>query len=95
MPELESRLQHYFGFSTFRPGQREVIEDVVAGHHVFAMLPTGSGKSLCYLMAGYQLQGLVIVVSPLLSLMEDQVQHIRLYGEKRVAALNSFLSYDE
>jgi len=95
MPELEARLQHYFGFSTFRPGQREVIEDVVAGHHVFAMLPTGSGKSLCYLMAGYQLQGLVIVVSPLLSLMEDQVQHIRLYGEKRVAALNSFLSYEE
>jgi len=95
MLELEAQLQRYFDFSTFRPGQREVIEDVMSGYHVFAMLPTGSGKSLCYLMAGYQLQGLVIIVSPLLSLMEDQVQHIRLYGEKRVAALNSFLSYEE
>ncbi|GGE38465.1 putative ATP-dependent DNA helicase RecS [Pullulanibacillus camelliae] len=92
---LEDQLRRYFGFTTFRPGQREVITDVVARHDVFAMLPTGSGKSLCYLLAGYQLQGLVVIVSPLLSLMEDQVQHIRLYGEKRVAALNSFLPYEE
>ncbi|HET6871655.1 MAG TPA: DEAD/DEAH box helicase, partial [Sporolactobacillaceae bacterium] len=89
---LEKWLKERWGFETFRPGQKEVIEDVVAGQDVFAMLPTGSGKTLCYLLSGMILGGLTLVVSPLLSLMEDQVRQIKLMGEKRVAALNSFLS---
>jgi ATP-dependent DNA helicase RecQ len=91
--KLESELANRFGFSSFRPGQKEVIEDVLKGHDVFAMLPTGSGKSICYLLSGYFLDGLIVIISPLLSLMEDQVQHVRMKGEKRVAALNSFLDY--
>jgi ATP-dependent DNA helicase RecQ len=89
---LEKWLKERLGFDSFRPGQREVIEDVIARNDVFAMLPTGSGKTLCYLLSGSLLGGLTLVVSPLLSLMEDQVRQIKLMGEKRVAALNSFLS---
>jgi ATP-dependent DNA helicase RecQ len=89
---LEKWLKERLGFDSFRPGQKEVIEDVVAGRNVFAMLPTGSGKTLCYLLSGSIIGGLTLVVSPLLSLMEDQVRQIKLMGEKRVAALNSFLS---
>ena len=89
---LENLLKERFGFDSFRPGQKEVIEDVVACRDVFAMLPTGSGKTLCYLLSGTILGGLTLVVSPLLSLMEDQVRQMKLMGEKKVAALNSFLS---
>ncbi|GGH79128.1 ATP-dependent DNA helicase RecQ [Pullulanibacillus pueri] len=92
---LTALLNERFGYTSFRPGQKEVIEDVIKGHDVFAMLPTGSGKSICYLLAGYCREGLVVIVSPLLSLMDDQVQNIRMHGETRVAALNSFLSKEE
>ncbi|MGV3488951.1 MAG: RecQ family ATP-dependent DNA helicase [Tuberibacillus sp.] len=90
--KLETELMKRFGFPHFRPGQREVIEDVISGRDVFAMLPTGSGKSVCYLLSGYLKGGLVVIVTPLLSLMQDQVQHLRVNGEKRAAALNSFLN---
>lgn len=92
---IEKMLKERFGFTSFRPGQKNVIEDVIAGLDVFAMLPTGSGKSLCYLLPGYVMDGLVVIVSPLLSLMEDQCQQIKMLGEKRVAALNSFLNPQE
>lgn len=59
------------------------------------MLPTGTGKSLCYQLPGYVLKGQVLIVSPLLSLMQDQVEQMRMNGEKRVAALNSFLVGEE
>lgn len=92
---LEEKLKAHFNYSSFREGQREVIEDVLQGKDVFAMLPTGTGKSLCYLLPGYILTGTIVIVSPLLSLMQDQVQQIKMTGEKRVAALNSFLSPSE
>ncbi|TCP31679.1 ATP-dependent DNA helicase RecQ [Scopulibacillus darangshiensis] len=92
---IDTILKETFGYERFREGQREVIEDVLKGYDVFAMLPTGSGKSLCYILPGYVLDGLVLIVSPLLSLMEDQVQQIRMLGEKKVAALNSFLTPQE
>lgn len=92
---LEATLKERFGFEAFRPGQKEVIEDILKGHDVFCMLPTGSGKSLCYQLAGELLGGLVVIVSPLVSLMEDQVEALRLHGEKRAAALNSFLGREE
>ncbi|GAA0347165.1 ATP-dependent DNA helicase RecQ [Bacillus carboniphilus] len=92
---LESKLKEYFGYSDFRQGQKEVVESVVSGHDTLAVLPTGTGKSLCYQLAGYLLNGPVVIVSPLLSLMQDQVESIRFRGERRVAAYNSFLNKEE
>ncbi|WP_353947883.1 ATP-dependent DNA helicase RecQ [Sporolactobacillus sp. Y61] len=91
MKRAESVLHHVFGFKTFRKGQKEVIENLLQGRDVFAMMPTGGGKSLCYQIPAYILHGLVLIVSPLLSLMEDQVDGIRHIGEKKVRALNSML----
>jgi len=92
---LYKALQKYFHFHTFRPGQEEVITSVLNGQHTMAMLPTGTGKSLCYQLPGYLLQGTVIIVSPLISLMQDQVEQMRMLGEKKVVAINSFLSGNE
>lgn len=92
---LEQELKRYLGFDTFRMGQKEVIETVLSGEDVFAMLPTGMGKTVCYQLSGYLIDGLVVIVSPLLSLMQDQVERMRAYGEKRAVALNSFLSTAE
>ncbi|MBA2873254.1 RecQ family ATP-dependent DNA helicase [Thermaerobacillus caldiproteolyticus] len=91
---LEMLLEEKFGYRSFRTGQREIIEDVMRGRHVLAMLPTGGGKSLCYQLPGYLLPGSVLIISPLVSLMEDQVSQLRQRGEKRVIALNSFLDSD-
>ena len=92
---LEEYLHKYFQFNTFRLGQKEVITSVLNGHHTMAMLPTGTGKSLCYQLSGYLMDGQVIIVSPLLSLMQDQVEQMKMNGEKRVAAINSFLTGHE
>ncbi|MEN8700817.1 RecQ family ATP-dependent DNA helicase [Bacillus infantis] len=92
---LEEELNRYFGFSSFRKGQREAISSIMNGRHTLAMLPTGTGKSICYQLPGYLLEGTVLIVSPLLSLMQDQVEQMKMNGEKRVVALNSFLSFEE
>lgn len=92
---LDTLLEVKTGFSSFRPGQKEIIQDVLAKKDVIALLPTGGGKSLCYQLPGYALRGTVVIVSPLLSLMEDQVQQLRSSGEKSVVALNSFLTFQE
>ncbi|ALF11354.1 RecQ family ATP-dependent DNA helicase [Parageobacillus thermoglucosidasius] len=91
MVTLEQLLYEKFGYSSFRKGQREIIEDILRGYDVLAMLPTGGGKSLCYQLPAYVLKGSVLIISPLVSLMEDQVQQLRQRGEKRVIAFNSFL----
>lgn len=88
---LEQLLQQKFGYSEFREGQREVIEQVLNGQDVLTLLPTGSGKSLCYQLPAYALGGTTLVISPLLSLMQDQVEQIKRFGEKKVVAINSFL----
>ncbi|HYE19591.1 MAG TPA: ATP-dependent DNA helicase RecQ [Tepidisphaeraceae bacterium] len=89
--DLRAHLHSIFGLEDFRPGQREVIEDVLAGKDVLCVMPTGAGKSLCYQLPAAITQGLTIVVSPLISLMEDQVQQLR--DESIPAALlNSSLS---
>ncbi|RYM05373.1 ATP-dependent DNA helicase RecQ [Sporolactobacillus sp. THM7-7] len=91
MKKAERVLKHTFGYDAFRPGQKPVVEALLSGEDVFAMMPTGSGKSICYQVPGYLLSGLVLVVSPLLSLMEDQMASLRRIGESKVRALNSML----
>ena len=92
---LQQVLQQHFGYDSFRPGQQEIIENIVAGRDVVAILPTGMGKSLCYQLPGYLFDKPVLIVSPLLSLMQDQVDQLKQMGEKRVIALNSFLSHGQ
>jgi ATP-dependent DNA helicase RecQ len=73
-------LKDVFGFDDFRPGQAEIIDTLLAGRHVLAVMPTGAGKSLCYQVPALVLGGLTIVVSPLVALMQDQVAALRLAG---------------
>lgn len=93
--QLKSELQKYFGYSAFKEGQLEPIRSVLAGKHTLATLPTGTGKSLIYQLSGYLLKGIVVIVSPLLSLMEDQVAQLKYMGEKRTTSLNSMLQFEE
>lgn len=89
--DLRDELQTHFGLDDFRPAQRTVIEQVLAGQDVLCVMPTGAGKSLCYQLPAVVQGGLTIVVSPLISLMEDQVRQLR--DENIDAAfLNSSLS---
>ncbi len=73
-------LKDVFGFDDFRPGQADVMEALLSGRHVLAVMPTGAGKSLCYQVPALGLGGLTIVVSPLVALMQDQVAALRLAG---------------
>jgi ATP-dependent DNA helicase RecQ len=90
MPELLHTLSSIFGYDAFRPLQREIIEATLAGRDVFALLPTGGGKSMCFQLPALHRQGLTVVVSPLIALMKDQVDQLQAAG---VAAtyLNSSL----
>lgn len=92
---LENILEEKFGYASFRLGQKEAIESVLNQKDTLVMLPTGTGKSLCYQLPAYMLEGVTLIVSPLLSLMQDQVEGLRLRGEKKVAALNSLTSHSE
>src|SRR3954469_20789658 len=94
MLDLREHLQNLFGLDEFRPSQREVIEDVLGGRDVLCVMPTGAGKSLCYQLPAAILDGLTVVVSPLISLMEDQVQQLRDEGIPAVL-LNSALAPGE
>ncbi len=89
--ELYRILKRDFGYQQFRPGQLATIKALLAGHNALAILPTGSGKTLIYQFVGRVKSGLVIVVSPLLSLMQDQVNRLRLAGDSDVAMVSSLL----
>ncbi|HEX2255467.1 MAG TPA: DEAD/DEAH box helicase, partial [Afifellaceae bacterium] len=71
-------LRQVFGFDAFRPGQEAVVDDLLAGRHTLAVMPTGSGKSLCFQVAALARPGLTIVVSPLVALMDNQVAALEL-----------------
>ncbi|MEG0254295.1 RecQ family ATP-dependent DNA helicase [Vagococcus sp.] len=86
-------LKEKFGFSSFKLGQKETIDSLLSGKNTFTVLPTGTGKSLCYQLPSYMFDGQTVIVSPLISLMEDQVSQLRKMGEKSVVALNSTLDY--
>ncbi|RKX32447.1 MAG: DNA helicase RecQ, partial [Verrucomicrobia bacterium] len=94
MDKLSQTLKETFGFNDFRPLQREIIESSMSGRDVFALLPTGGGKSLCYQLPALLRPGLTVVVSPLIALMKDQVDQLQAAG---VAAtfLNSTLGVRE
>jgi ATP-dependent DNA helicase RecQ len=90
----DRQLRHVFGFADFRPGQREVIEAVLAGRDVLAVMPTGQGKSLCFQLPATLQSGLTLVISPLIALMKDQVDGLRAKGIA-AAAFHSGLSEPE
>ena len=94
MPTLAQLLKTTFGYTSFRPLQREICEATLGGKDVFALLPTGGGKSLCFQLPALARPGLTVVVSPLIALMKDQVDALQASG---VAAtfLNSTLDADE
>src|SRR6267378_4115114 len=92
--DLPSSLKKHFGYDEFRPLQQEIVSDALAGRDVFALMPTGGGKSLCFQLPALLRDGLTIVVSPLISLMKDQVDALQTSG---IAAtfLNSALDRHE
>jgi ATP-dependent DNA helicase RecQ len=90
---LES-LQTIFGYESFRPFQQEIIERLIQGENAFVLMPTGGGKSLCYQIPALHREGVGIVVSPLISLMKDQVDALRACGVK-AAFYNSSLGSTE
>ena len=94
MPTSASILKETFGYDTFRPLQREVIENVMARRDTLAVMPTGGGKSLCYQIPSLLFDGLTVVVSPLISLMKDQVEQLRAFGVPALF-LNSSLGPQE
>ncbi len=93
--ELLAALKQHFGHSAFREGQHEVIEKILVGENILVSFPTGYGKSLCYQLPALMLPGVTVIVSPLISLMKDQVDALREQGIYAVALLNSSLSWEE
>ncbi|AXY25691.1 DNA helicase RecQ [Suicoccus acidiformans] len=91
---LEHALSQYFGYEAFRSGQREIVEAILRQEDVLAILPTGGGKSICYQLPALLMEGLTIVISPLISLMKDQVDTLVNHNIP-AAYLNSSLSTED
>lgn len=85
-------LKKYWGYDQFRPLQEQIIDDVIYGHDTLALLPTGGGKSICFQVPGIAREGITLVISPLISLMQDQVKNLQKRGIK-AKEITSGLSY--
>ncbi len=94
MNEKYKVLKDIFGYDSFRPGQEDVVDALLAGQDVLAIMPTGAGKSICYQLPALLLPGITVVVSPLISLMQDQVQALIQMGV-RAAYINSSLTENQ
>src|SRR5215469_6959148 len=94
LASAQNLLHTVFGFAAFRAGQAEIIDTILSGRDVLAVMPTGSGKSLCYQLPALLREGLTLVVSPLIALMRNQVAQLRGYGIA-AASLNSANDYLE
>jgi len=91
---LEEALKHFFGYDTFRPGQRQIVEEALQNRDLLIIMPTGGGKSLCFQLPALLKPGLTVVVSPLIALMQDQVDALQDNGIG-ATFLNSSLSWEE
>lgn len=91
---INQTLKQYFGYDSLRTGQEELINGILAGHDVLGIMPTGAGKSLCYQLPALMLKGITLVISPLISLMSDQVKALNQAGV-HVAYINSSLTENQ
>lgn len=91
---LHRALKYYYGYDNFRPGQEEIITNILHGQPVLAVLPTGAGKSICFQLPSLVLKGVTLVISPLISLMKDQVENLKQRGIE-AAYLDSSMTNDE
>ena len=91
---LNDKLKEYFGFSSFKGNQKAVIQNVLDGHDTFVLMPTGGGKSLCYQLPAMIMDGVAIIISPLIALMKNQVDAMRAFSDESGVAhfLNSSLN---
>lgn len=94
MTEEIRNLKKYFGYDSFREGQEEIIKEILAGRDVLGVLPTGGGKSICYQLPALMMDGIALVISPLISLMKDQVDALRENGIS-ASLINSSLSLED
>lgn len=91
MADIKGLLKKYYGYDSFRPQQEDIIEHILSGRDVFAIMPTGAGKSICYQIPALAMDGIALVISPLISLMQDQVRILKSVGVA-AAYLNSSLT---